>query len=179
MFLCSFTVLVSLSLLFLTIRTHKQIIVLFIYSVLPISRCHFSPNNSRRTPIARSLGRDMDVILEFEVLPKFYIRNGCVGWNIVLYWTAIYRKSIVLCSFVVKWYTHECLTKCKYIRSSLRTRHWAHQPFIEHFRNAITCELWCVHNILIRVTPSDAFYDQLMRQHAPPGGFGGSGTLVP
>ena len=22
-------------------------------------------------------------------------------------------------------------------------------------------------------------YDQLMRQHAPPGGFGGSGTLVP
>ena len=98
LFLRSFTVLVSLSLLYLTIRTHKQIFGLFIHSALPISRCHFSPNNSRRTPIARLLGRDMDVILEFEVLPKVYIRNGCVEWNIVLYCTAIYRESIVLCS---------------------------------------------------------------------------------
>ena len=85
LFLCSFTVLVPLSLLYLTIRTYKQIFGLFIYSALPISRGHFSPNNSRSTPIARSLGRDMDVILEFEVLPKFYIRNWRVGWNIVLY----------------------------------------------------------------------------------------------
>ena len=98
LFLCSFTVLVPLSLLYLTIRTYKQIFGLFIYSALPISCGHFSPNNSRRTPIARSLGRDMDVILEFEVLPKFYIRNWCVGWNIVLYCTAIYREPIVLCS---------------------------------------------------------------------------------
>ena len=85
LFLCSFTVLVPLSLLYLTIRTYKQIFGLFIYSALPISRGRFSPNNSRSTPIARSLGRDMDVILEFEVLPKFYIRNWRVGWNIVLY----------------------------------------------------------------------------------------------
>ena len=113
LFLCSFTVLLSLSLVYLTISAHKQISGLFIYSALPISRCHFSPNNSRRTPITRSLGRDMDVILEFEILPKFYIRNGCAEWNIVLYCTAIYRESRVLCSFVVKWYTHECLTKCK------------------------------------------------------------------
>ena len=98
LFLCSFTVLVPLSLLYLTIHTYKQIFGLFIYSVLPISRGHFSPNNSRRTPIARSLGWDMDVILEFEVLPKFYIRNWCVGWNIVLYCTAIYPESIVLCN---------------------------------------------------------------------------------
>ena len=73
LFLCSFTVIVPLSLLYLTIRTHKQIFGLFIYSALPISRGLFSPNNSRRTPIVRSLGRDIDVILEFEVLPKFYI----------------------------------------------------------------------------------------------------------
>ena len=85
LFLCSFTVLVPLSLLYLTIRTYKQIFGLFIYSALPISCGHFSPNNSRSTPIARSIGRDMDVILEFEVLPKFYIRNWRVGWNIVLY----------------------------------------------------------------------------------------------
>ena len=85
LFLCSFTVLVPLSLLYLTIRTYKQIFGLFIYSALPISRGHFSPNNSWSTPIARSLGRDMDVILEFEVLSKFYIRNWRVGWNIVLY----------------------------------------------------------------------------------------------
>ena len=85
LFLCSFTVLVPLSLLYLTIRTYKQIFGIFIYSALPISRGHFSPNNSRSTPIARSLGRDMDIILEFEVLPKFYIRNWRVGWNIVLY----------------------------------------------------------------------------------------------
>ena len=98
LFLCSYTVLVPLSLLYLTIRTYKQIFGLFIYSALPISRGHFSPNKSRRTPIARSLGRDMDVVLELEVLPKFYIRNWCVGWNIVLYCTAIYREPIVLCS---------------------------------------------------------------------------------
>ena len=55
LFLCSFTVLVPLSLLYLTIRTYKQIFGLFIYSALPISRGHFSPNNSRRTAIARSL----------------------------------------------------------------------------------------------------------------------------
>ena len=73
------------------IRAYKQIFGLFIYSALPISRGHFSPNNSRRTPIARSLGRDMDDILEFEVFPKFLIRNWCVGWTIVLYCTAIYR----------------------------------------------------------------------------------------
>ena len=55
LFLCSFTVLVPLSLLYLTIRTYKQIFGLFIYSALPMSCGHFSPNNSRRTPIARSL----------------------------------------------------------------------------------------------------------------------------
>ena len=31
----------------------------------------------------------------------------------------------------------------------------------------------------IWVTPVDAIYDQLMRHHAPPGSFGGSGTRVP
>ena len=81
----------------------------------------------------------------------------------------------ILWYYAVKWYTHECLTKCKI----LHTRHWAHRPFNEHFWNAITCKFWCVHKILIRVTPSDAFYDQLMRQHFQPGGFGGSGTHVP
>ena len=96
--LCSFTVLVLLTLLYLVIRTYKQIFGLFIYSALPISRGHFSPNNSWRTPITRSLRWDMDVILEFEVLPKLYTRNWCVGWNIVLYCTAIYREPIVLCS---------------------------------------------------------------------------------
>ena len=45
---------------------------------LPISRGHFSPNNSRKTPTARPLGR-----------------SCCVINNIVLYCTAIYRESIV------------------------------------------------------------------------------------
>ena len=55
LFLCSFTVLVPLSLCYLTIRTYKQIFGLFIYSALPISRGHFSPNNSRRSPNWTSL----------------------------------------------------------------------------------------------------------------------------
>ena len=38
------------------------------YSAIPISRGHFPPNNSRKTPIARPHGRAMGVFREFEVI---------------------------------------------------------------------------------------------------------------
>ena len=66
------------------------------YSALPISRCHFSPNDSHKTPIARPLGRGMGVFREVEVWPKFYLRSCCARCIIVLYCTVIYQKSIVL-----------------------------------------------------------------------------------
>ena len=53
------------------------------YSALPIYRDHFTPNNLRKTPIARPLG------------PKFYIQSRGVLCIIVLYCTAIYRESKV------------------------------------------------------------------------------------
>ena len=66
------------------------------YSALPTSRGHFSPHNSRKTLIARPLGRGMGVFREFEMWPKFYIQSCCAVCNIVLYCTVIYRESIVL-----------------------------------------------------------------------------------
>ena len=61
------------------------------YSALPIYRGLFSPNNSRKTPIARPLVWDMVVFRELLVLPKFYLRVYCAVCSIVLYCTAIYR----------------------------------------------------------------------------------------
>ena len=66
-----------------------------LYSALPISRGHFSPNNSRKTPIARPLGRSMGVFRGFEIWPKFHLRSCCTGCKVVLCCSAIYRKSIV------------------------------------------------------------------------------------
>ena len=57
---------------------------LFQYNALPISRGQLSPNNSRKTSIARPLGRGMDFFRKFEIWPKSYLRSCCVGWNIVL-----------------------------------------------------------------------------------------------
>ena len=50
------------------------------------------PDNSRKTPIARPLGRGMDVFREFKVF--FYLRSCCSLCN-----TEIYRKSTVRCIF--------------------------------------------------------------------------------
>ena len=61
----------------------------------PISRGHFYPNNSRKTPMARPLGRDMGVLRELKIWYIFHIRRCCTVRNIVLYCTAIYRESIV------------------------------------------------------------------------------------
>ena len=47
------------------------------------------PNNSRKTPIARPLGRGMGVSREFEIWPKFYTRSCCDVCIVVLYFTAI------------------------------------------------------------------------------------------
>ena len=66
-----------------------------VYSALPISRGHFSPKNSWKTPMARLLGRGMGVFGEFEIWPKFYLRSCYTSCNIVLYCTAIYWESIV------------------------------------------------------------------------------------
>ena len=64
-------------------------------SALPICRGHFSPNNSQETSIARPSVWGMGVSLEFEVWPTFYLRVCCAGCNLVLYFTGIYRGSIV------------------------------------------------------------------------------------
>ena len=47
---------------------------------------------SGKRPIARTLWRDMGVFHEFEVWPKFCLRNYCIVCNIVSYFTVIYRK---------------------------------------------------------------------------------------
>ena len=60
------------------------------HSPLPICCGHFSPNNSRQTPIAHPTERAMGVSREFEVEPKFYFRSYCVRCNNVLYCTAVY-----------------------------------------------------------------------------------------
>ena len=73
-----------------------------LYSALPISRGHCSPHNSRKTLIARPLGRGMGVFREFEMWPKFYLRKCCAVCNIVFYCTAIYRESIVLGYWILK-----------------------------------------------------------------------------
>ena len=65
------------------------------YSASPISCGCFPANNSRKTSIARPLGRGMGVFREFEIWPKFYTQSCCAGCNIVLYCTVIYRQSIV------------------------------------------------------------------------------------
>ena len=67
----------------------------YLYNALPISQGHFSPNNSRKTFIARPRGQSMNAFLEFEVWPKFYLRHFCAVWNSVLCCNTIYRESIV------------------------------------------------------------------------------------
>ena len=57
--------------------------------MLPISGGHLSPHNSQKTPIARWLERGIGVFREFEISPKFYLRN-CVAYNIGLFCSAIY-----------------------------------------------------------------------------------------
>ena len=52
-------------------------------------------SNSRKTPIARPLGRGMVVFHEFLVWPKFYNRNYCAVCSVLLYCIPIYRKRIV------------------------------------------------------------------------------------
>ena len=46
----------------------------------PIYRGHFSSNNSRKTPIARPLGRYRGLFREFEVSPKFQLRSRWWWW---------------------------------------------------------------------------------------------------
>ena len=59
-----------------------------------------SPNNSRKTTIARPNGRAMGLFRDFNVSPKFYLRSCCALCNIELYRTAIYRESVV---FHINW----------------------------------------------------------------------------
>ena len=84
-----------------------------VYSALPISRGHFSPNNSRKTSIGRPLGWAMCVFREFEVLSKFYTRSCCAGRNFMFYCTAIYRESIVFLWVEYRQYCCELLTKAR------------------------------------------------------------------
>ena len=67
--------------------------------MLPLYRGLFSPNNSRKTPIARPLGRGMVVVREFLVWPwsltDVLHSNLLCCLHVVLHCTAIYRESIV------------------------------------------------------------------------------------
>ena len=63
------------------------------YYALPISRGHFSPNNSRKTPIPPPNVRGMGTFREFELWPKVCPRS-CCECNVVLYYTATYQESI-------------------------------------------------------------------------------------
>ena len=75
------------------------------YNALPIYRGLFSPNNSRETPIARSLGRGMGVFREIIVWPMYYLRVQRTVCGIVLYGTAIYRvHSIDLGPLLLTWF---------------------------------------------------------------------------
>ena len=53
---------------------------------------YFSPNNSRKTPIARPSGRGMGAFGAFEVWPKFYLWSVCALCYRALYCTAMYRR---------------------------------------------------------------------------------------
>ena len=65
----------------------------------PVTRKCFhlmtSSCNSRKTAIARPLGRDLAAFQAFEIWTKFCFRIYCPVCNIVLYCTAVYRESIV------------------------------------------------------------------------------------
>ena len=65
-------------------------------ALLLISCCHSSPKSSPNTPRAHPWGPAMGVFGEFELWPKFYLRNCCVVCNEMLYCTAICRHAIVL-----------------------------------------------------------------------------------
>ena len=68
-----------------------------LYSMLPISRGHFSPNNSWKTPIPPLWGWAMGIFCELALWPKFYNCICCVvGNNVYIVCTAIYREFIVL-----------------------------------------------------------------------------------
>ena len=65
------------------------------YSALLISHDHCSPNNSRKTFIARLLWRGMGVFCGFDICRKSYFQSCGTWWNIVFYCTAICRESRV------------------------------------------------------------------------------------
>ena len=94
--------------------------------MLPLYRGLFSPNNSRKTPIAHSLGRGMVVFREFIVWPKFYLRIPCAVCSMVSHCTAIYRESIVkglrpvLEGFVVTMHEGRCETESHIPRALAR-----------------------------------------------------------
>ena len=99
------------------------------YSALPISHGHFSPNNSRKTPMARPFGRDMGVFRELKIWPKFRIRSCCTVCNIVLYCTVIYRESIIMWAIPLtilhdksRWWSRN-LWRRMYSAMALRWRH--------------------------------------------------------
>ena len=70
------------------------------YSALPISRGHFSPNNSRKTPIVRPLGRNMGCLLWVQSLAE-------VSHSKMLYcvqYRAILHRYISKIYNIPKWY---------------------------------------------------------------------------
>ena len=76
------------------------------YSGLPISLGHFSPNNSRKTPIARPLGRGMGVLREFKVWPKLYHRSCCAVCNFFfIFYRDISRVFCIAILFKKNMYT--------------------------------------------------------------------------
>ena len=56
----------------------------------------FFSYESQKVAVTRPLGRAVGVFQEFRVWPKFYLQMCSIMCTIVLYFTAIYRESIVL-----------------------------------------------------------------------------------
>ena len=95
-----------------------------LYSGLAIYHSLFSPNNSRKTPIARPLGRGMVVFGESLVWSKLYLY--CAVYSIVFFCTAIYRESIVSGRVIKVWNvkSHLFITSLFYYKLLTKDTPW-------------------------------------------------------
>ena len=97
------------------------LLMCWLYSALPISRGHFSPNTSGKTSPWS------------WIMPKFYLRCLCTVCNIVLYCTTVYQDSVTWTIYVFSWYPHFYMTEdkihlshnlCLFLVSSLLYAQW-------------------------------------------------------
>ena len=117
-----------------------------IYSAMSIYRGHFFSKitHDRHPWLAR----------EFEVWPKFYLRNCFAEYNNVLYCTSIYRDSIVLLYFCVSGHLFSWLIYFKL--QSLVYNSKSHDIWNRRFRKCkiqVTTLSKCIENVVTTQTP--------------------------